>query len=164
MLVALLGVWEVYVDAGGVSSLVLPAPHAVAAALYDDRGTLLSNLWVTAREIVLGIVLAAIVALLAATLIHFSTLGRRALYPLLIGSQAVPIVIVAPVLVVWLGFGLLPKLAIIAPGLVLPAGRDDAGGRRAGRSGAAEADAHARFGTPGGRSRWSSCPRPCRAS
>jgi len=113
-LVVLLGIWEIYVDAGSVSPLVLPAPHAVAQALWDDRGTLASNLWVTAREILLGVVAAGAVALVAATLIHLSALARYALYPLLIGSQAVPVVIIAPVLTVWLGFGLLPKLAIIA--------------------------------------------------
>lgn len=113
-LVVLLGIWEVYVDAGSVSPLVLPAPHTIAQALYEDRGTLASNLWVTAREILLGIVAGSLVALLAATLIHLSPLARHALYPLLIGSQAVPVLIIAPVLTVWLGFGLLPKLAIIA--------------------------------------------------
>jgi putative hydroxymethylpyrimidine transport system permease protein len=113
-LALLLGIWEVYVDVGNVSPLVLPAPHAIAQALYQDRGTLLSNLWVTAREILLGILVAAVVALLAATVIHLSPLLRHALYPLLVSSQAVPVVIIAPVLVVWLGFGLLPKLVIIA--------------------------------------------------
>lgn len=113
-LVVLLGIWEIYVDASGVSPLVLPAPHAIAQALYDDRGTLASNLWVTAREILLGIIAACVVALPAATLIHLLPLARHALYPLLIGSQAVPVVIIAPVLTVWLGFGLLPKLVIIA--------------------------------------------------
>jgi ABC-type nitrate/sulfonate/bicarbonate transport system permease component len=113
-LLLLLGIWEVYVDAGGVSPLVLPAPHAVAQALWVDRGTLASNLWVTAREILLGVLVASAVALLAATAIHLSKPVRYALYPLLVGSQAVPVVIIAPILVVWLGFGLVPKLVIIA--------------------------------------------------
>jgi putative hydroxymethylpyrimidine transport system permease protein len=113
-LMVLLGIWEVYVDAGGVSPLVLPAPHGVAQALYEDRGALASNLWVTAREILLGILAACVVALPAATAIHLSKVVRYALYPLLVGSQAVPVVVFAPVLVVWLGFGLLPKLVIIA--------------------------------------------------
>ena len=113
-LLALLGVWEVYVDAGGVSSLVLPSPHAVAAALVDDRGALWHNLKTTGLEIIGGIVIAAVAGLLLSVWLHFSTIARRALFPLLVASQAIPIVILAPVLVLWLGFGLLPKLIVIA--------------------------------------------------
>lgn len=111
---ALLGIWEVYVDAGGVNSLVLPAPHAVAQALWEDRGTLWYNLGPTVAEILCGIAVAAVVGLLAAVVLHMSGVARRALYPLLVASQAVPIVILAPVLVIWLGLGLLPKLVVIA--------------------------------------------------
>ena len=83
-------------------------------ALIDDRGTLWHNLKPTAAEIVCGIVLAARVGLLVAVGLHFSGIARRALYPLLVASQAIPIVILAPLLVLWLGFGLLPKLVVIA--------------------------------------------------
>jgi putative hydroxymethylpyrimidine transport system permease protein len=112
--VILLGIWELYVEAGGLSSFVLPAPHAVIQALVDDRGTLWHNLKATATEIVLGILLASAAGVLVAVGLHFSAIARRALYPLLVASQAVPIVILAPVVIVWLGFGLLPKLAVIA--------------------------------------------------
>lgn len=111
---ALLGIWEIYVEAASVSSLVLPAPHAVAQALWTDRTVLAHNLWQTSSEILLGIALAAVAALLLSVLIHFSTVARRAIYPLLVASQALPLVIVAPILVLWLGFGLLPKLIVIA--------------------------------------------------
>lgn len=109
----LLGVWELYVDLGGADPLFLPAPHAVAAALYDQRGELFSNFWVTARELVLGILAGVLVAIALSLLIHFSDILRRALYPLLVASQAVPIVLVAVVLVIWLGFGLGTKLVIV---------------------------------------------------
>lgn len=110
----LLGAWELYVDLGGADPLVLPAPHAVAAALYDNRAELFSNFLVTAKELVLGILAGVLVACLLAVVIHFSTLLRRALYPLLVASQALPIPIVAVLLVIWLGFGLATKLVIIA--------------------------------------------------
>ena len=113
-LVLLLGVWELYVDLGGADSLVLPAPHAVAAALYDQRSELFSNLWVTVRELILGILAGVLVAVALAVLIHFSDILRRALYPLLVASQAVPIVLVAELLLIWLGFGLATKVVIIA--------------------------------------------------
>ena len=113
LLVALFGFWELYVDLGGADPLVLPAPHAIASALYDDRSLLWSNFLVTAQEIVLGILVAAAAALVLATVMHFFTTVRRAAYPLLLASQTIPIPMLAPVLVLWLGFGILPKLVVI---------------------------------------------------
>jgi putative hydroxymethylpyrimidine transport system permease protein len=69
---------------------------------------------VTAGEIGLGLLVAVVLGLACAVAIHFSTGLRRALYPLLVGSQTIPIVLIAPLLVAWWGFGLGPKLAIIA--------------------------------------------------
>ncbi len=113
LLLALLGAWELYVDLGGVDSLVLPAPHAVASSLWNDRSLLWSNFLVTAEEVLLGSALAVVLGFALAVAIRFSNTLRAALYPLLIGSQAVPVVIFAPVLALWLGFGLGPKLVVI---------------------------------------------------
>jgi putative hydroxymethylpyrimidine transport system permease protein len=112
--VLLWGIWELYVDLGGADPLILPAPHAIAQSLYHDRGLLWSNFLVTAQEIVLGIVVAAVAALALAIAMHFFATVRAALYPLLIASQTIPIPMLAPVLVLWLGFGLGPKLVVIA--------------------------------------------------
>ncbi len=113
-ILVLLGIWELYVTISGVSSLVMPSPVDVARALVDDRGTLWHNLKPTAAEICLGMVLGAAFGLLIAVVLHFSGTVRQASYPLLVGSQAIPIPILAPLLVVWLGFGLLPKLTVVA--------------------------------------------------
>jgi putative hydroxymethylpyrimidine transport system permease protein len=114
LLLGLLGGWELYVDLGGVDPLILPAPHQVASALYDDRTLLWSNFLVTAREVLLGSLASVAIGLALAVGIHFSRVLRAAVYPLLIGSQAVPVVILAPILALWLGFGIGPKLAVIA--------------------------------------------------
>jgi NitT/TauT family transport system permease protein/putative hydroxymethylpyrimidine transport system permease protein len=114
-MLGLVGVWEVYVDLHGATfSLILPAPHQVAKALYTDRSLLWSNFLVTAEEVLLGILVATAMGFVLAVAIHFSPTLRRAAYPLLVASQAVPVVILAPVLAFWLGFGLLPKLVVIA--------------------------------------------------
>ncbi|CAB4936166.1 unannotated protein [freshwater metagenome] len=113
IVIALGGAWELYARLGHVDDFILPAPSDVATALWDDRALLADNLGVTAQEVGLGILAALITGLALAILIHLSPTLRRAIYPLLVGSQAVPIVIVAPLLVVWFGFGLAPKLAII---------------------------------------------------
>ena len=114
LLLALLGVWEAYAQFGGVDDLVLPAPSAILTALYDDRALLWSNFTVTAGEIALGMLAALVLGLVCATVIHFSSVLRRALYPLLVGSQTIPTVLVAPLLVAWWGFGAGPKVAIVA--------------------------------------------------
>jgi putative hydroxymethylpyrimidine transport system permease protein len=114
LIVALLGIWELYVDLGGADPLILPPPHAVAQSLYNDRGLLWSNFLVTAEEVLLGILVAAVAALLLASAMHFFVTLRGALYPLLIASQTVPIPMLAPILVLWLGFGIGPKLVVIA--------------------------------------------------
>ena len=111
---ALIGGWEIYADAGAVDDFILPAPSQIASALWDDRSLLWSNLLVTGQEVGLGILVALVLGFVLAVALHFSGALRRGVYPLLVASQAVPIVIIAPLLVVWFGFGILPKLAIIA--------------------------------------------------
>jgi ABC-type nitrate/sulfonate/bicarbonate transport system permease component len=113
LLAALLGAWEIYADSGATSSFVLPAPHEVASSLWNNAGFIAGNLLPTAEEVVLGIALALVLGFALAVLIHFSGLLRRAVYPLAVGSQAVPVAVIAPLLVFWWGFGLLPKLAVI---------------------------------------------------
>jgi len=113
LLCALLGAWELYVQASQTSAFVLPAPHSVAAALWDNAGLLAGNLAPTAIEVGLGIAAALVLGFVLAVGVHLSPLLRRAVYPLAIGSQAVPIAVIAPLLVFWWGFGLLPKLAVI---------------------------------------------------
>lgn len=111
---ALLGAWELYVGLGGIDELLLPAPSAIAAALVDDRALLFDDFVVTAQELLLGLLCAVAAALLVAVPVHLVRPLRRAVHPLLIGSQVLPIALLAPLLVAWFGFGLLPKLVTVA--------------------------------------------------
>jgi ABC-type nitrate/sulfonate/bicarbonate transport system permease component len=108
------GAWEVAARIGAVENYLLPAPSEVATALVDDRALLLPDAWTTAQEILLGFALAVVVGLALALLLHFSPLLRRSLYPLVVASQAVPVIVIAPILVIWFGFGMAPKLIVIA--------------------------------------------------
>ena len=110
----LLGAWELYARSGAVDEFILPAPSAIAEAAYDDRALLWDNFWVTALEVAAGIAVSAVAAFALAVALHFNRTARGAIFPILVGTQAVPIVIVAPLLVVWWGFGFTPKLAIVA--------------------------------------------------
>ena len=113
LVATLLGIWELYVDSRSESSFVLPAPHSIAAAMWDNAGLLAANLEPTAEEVGLGILLAVLLGFGLAVLVHLSPILRRAVYPLAVGSQAVPIAVIAPLLVFWWGFGTFPKLVVI---------------------------------------------------
>jgi NitT/TauT family transport system permease protein/putative hydroxymethylpyrimidine transport system permease protein len=113
LVLILLGAWELYVRLGSVNPLILPPPSAVASSLFDDRALLWSNFTVTAAEALGGIGLALVGAIALAGAIHFSRCLRLAVYPLLVASQAIPLVLIAPLIGAWLGFGLAPKLVIV---------------------------------------------------
>jgi putative hydroxymethylpyrimidine transport system permease protein len=106
--------WEVLADALGIEPFLVPAPSEVAEALWNDRELLAEDAWVTLQEVLLGFCIALAVGVGFAFALHLWPALRRALYPLLVASQTVPIIVVAPILVVWFGYGIGPKLAIIA--------------------------------------------------
>ena len=114
LLAAAAGIWELVVRAAHVPDYEFPAPSAVARAFADDSGLLARATAVTVREIVLGYVIAVAAALALAVVIHWSAAVRRALLPILVASQTVPTVVLAPVLAILLGFGIGPKLAVVA--------------------------------------------------
>ncbi len=109
-----LGAWQLYVELSGVSAATLPAPSEIASAGWEQRALLLDNAGVTIVEILLGYGVAIVGGLLLALLIRSSATIERAVYPWLVASQMVPIVAVAPILVLWLGFDLGPKIVVIA--------------------------------------------------
>ena len=106
--------WELLADALHVEPFLIPAPSDIAEALWSDRALLAEDGWVTLKEVVLGFALALAAGLGFAAALHLSETLRRAFYPLLVASQTIPIIVIAPILVVWFGFGIGPKLAIIA--------------------------------------------------
>jgi putative hydroxymethylpyrimidine transport system permease protein len=114
VILVLLGAWEAVVRTGLVDSLILPAPTAVAEALVRDFDLLGPDLWTTTVEAVVGLAAAVLVGAAAAIAMHLWPPVRRALHPLVVGSQALPIPVLAAPLVLLLGFGLAPKVVIIA--------------------------------------------------
>jgi ABC-type nitrate/sulfonate/bicarbonate transport system permease component len=92
---------------------VLPAPSRILVALWDQRDEAVRNTLVTLGEAAVGFGASLVLAVLAALVMDLAPALRRAIYPLLVGSQAVPILVVAPILVLWFGFGLLPKAIVI---------------------------------------------------
>ncbi|HEX7581878.1 MAG TPA: ABC transporter permease [Gaiellaceae bacterium] len=114
LLAAATGVWELVVRAAHVPDYLFPAPSAIASSFGSDAGLLGNATLVTVREVVLGFLLSVSLGLAIAVLVHVSSVLRQALLPVLVLSQAVPTVVLAPVLAIVLGYGIAPKLVVVA--------------------------------------------------
>lgn len=115
-----LAAWQVAAETGfladslGLDPLLVPSPSEIATALYEDRAILAENALVTLTEVVAGFGLAVLLGVGAAVLLHLNEPLRRAAYPVVVASQTIPVIVIAPILVVWFGYGIGPKLAVIA--------------------------------------------------
>lgn len=112
VLLALLALWQVSTGAGWINQLVLPGPLATLGAFWRYGGELADNARVTAIEAVTGMVIGNLVGLLLAVLFVHSALSRRTIYPLAMAAKAVPIVAVAPALIIIMGNGMAPKILV----------------------------------------------------
>jgi ABC-type nitrate/sulfonate/bicarbonate transport system permease component len=110
---SLIILWEMIVQIGIVDPFTLPAPSRVIFALFSDYKNLLRHLLVTLQEAGLGFVLAIVIAFLLSMMMDFFPIVKKAIYPLLIVSQTVPIIVLAPLFGMWFGFGIMPKIIIV---------------------------------------------------
>lgn len=108
-----LGGWETYVVLTGASSLILPAPSDVVNGLLVEWPTISQHAAATLGVAAVGFSLSVTFAFAVSVMLQFSGWLRRGLLPLLIASQTVPIVALAPLMVLWFGFGLLPKVLLV---------------------------------------------------
>ncbi|HZN90450.1 MAG TPA: ABC transporter permease [Thermoleophilaceae bacterium] len=106
--------WQGVASLESVDDLTLASPVETWQALSDDRSLLLDNAWVTLVEVLLGLAVAAAAGVLLAVGMHLVRPLRDAAYPLLVASQAIPIVVLAPIFVLAFDYGIGPKLAIVA--------------------------------------------------
>lgn len=111
--IALLALWQLYVLVDQISPRFLPAPTAVVAALVINWSIIYANTVPTLLETVLGITIATVLGLFLAILLNVSGWLRRAVYPLLVTSQTIPMVALAPLLLIWVGFGISSKLIVV---------------------------------------------------
>jgi ABC-type nitrate/sulfonate/bicarbonate transport system permease component len=111
--IVLLGLWQMYASRPGSDPTLLPTPLEVWAALVAQRDILWHHTLVTLYETLVGFGAALAAGLLLGTAIDFSPWLRRALYPLLVTSQTIPIITLAPLLVLWFGFGLVSKAIVV---------------------------------------------------
>jgi len=115
-LVTALTIWQLIVWQGGYAHFIIPAPAAVAGRLVDllADGSLWLHCWVTLQEVLVGLGGGALVAVLLGYLLAHSPVAERILAPYIVASQSVPVVAIAPLLVIWFGTGLLSKVLVCA--------------------------------------------------
>ena len=114
LLLGALAAWQLVASLDSVDDLTLASPSETLQALSDDRALLADNARVTLVEILLGLAISIVAGLAFAVAMHLSRALRDAAYPLLVASQAIPIVVLAPIFVLAFDYGIGPKLAIVA--------------------------------------------------
>ena len=119
-LAVLIGLWQVAASTGaladllGLEAFLVPSPAEIGSALWESRSLIAEDAWVTLQEIVLGFLLGLAVGLGFGFLLRPFEALRLTFYPLIVASQAIPILVFAPILVIWFGFGIGPKLIVVA--------------------------------------------------
>jgi ABC-type nitrate/sulfonate/bicarbonate transport system permease component len=113
LILVLIGGWYFVAEISGLGSFILPTPYEVMRAGWETRDILLHAVGNTLLATGIGLVLALIVGVGIAALMDFWPLMHRALYPLLVVSQTIQILAIAPIFIIWFGFGLTPTVLTV---------------------------------------------------
>ncbi len=113
LLAIAIAAWELYVTASDISPTTLPAPSRILDSAISARSDLWRHALTTLYEALAGLAVSIALGVTLALLIDQSSALKRALYPILVTSQTIPIVAIAPLLVLWFGFGLTPKIIVV---------------------------------------------------
>ena len=113
IILSLLVLWEILSVTGVVPKFMLPSPFDVIKAFIDDFPLLMHHTWITLVEAFLGLGLGIVLGFLMAIVMDRFEFAYKAIYPVLVITQTVPTVAIAPLLVLWLGYGILPKIVLI---------------------------------------------------
>lgn len=110
--VVILVVWSAAIAIWDIRPFLLPSPTDVLNTLWAERTQLMQQGWVTLQESLWGFALAVVVAVPVAMLVTFSTIAARTIYPILVITQVIPKIAIAPLLIVWMGFGITSKILL----------------------------------------------------
>ena len=116
LLIVLIAGWELFCRVSGISSLLIPAPSAVAETLWAGLtvGFLWPHIWITTVEMVLGLALGCSIGFLCGVALGETEFLRRLLWPYILASQVVPKLALGPLFIVWFGFGMTSTVVITA--------------------------------------------------
>lgn len=120
IVVVLVAVWQIYVTISEIRPQVLPSPTRILSQGWAHRDAIAANAAATLQVTVIGFTVSCVVAWILAVAVDFSPWLRRAVVPLFVVSQTLPIIAIAPLLIIWFGFGLLPKILVIALATFFP--------------------------------------------
>jgi NitT/TauT family transport system permease protein len=112
IVVVIFATWEIAVRALNVPDYILPSPWVIAAKIVISWHLLLVNAFVTFQEILLGFALSVVIAIPLAIAVVYSRIFERVAFPFMVSLQTIPKVALAPILVMWLGYGILPKVMV----------------------------------------------------
>jgi NitT/TauT family transport system permease protein len=115
-----LGAWQIASESGWQPDYILPAPSTVAEDLWEDREGYWDNTKTTLEEIAVGFPIGLVLGLLVGGLIGLIPALRRTAYPFVVASQSLPTLALAPILVLWFGFGILPKVILVVQVVFFP--------------------------------------------
>ncbi len=110
---AILAIWQLYCSLADVDPTVLPTPSRVVDQLFQSRDIAWTHTWQTLQETFVGFAVSIVFALVVAVAMDQIGWLRRAIYPMLVASQTIPVIAIAPLMIIWFGFGLLPKVLVI---------------------------------------------------
>lgn len=111
--VLLLIIWQVVVTAGGIQKYIMPAPTDVIKVLVTEFKTMMPHILATLYEGMVGFLIAIVLSIILAIIMDRFSLVKKALYPVLVISQTIPTVALAPLFIIWFGFGALPKIIVV---------------------------------------------------
>ncbi len=114
LLVAGALLWEILVRLRDTPAWMLPPPSAIGQSLFDDRSMLLEHTLATAQAALIGFGIAFLVGVGSAIAITSTRILERSLYPVIIATNAIPVIAIAPLLLIWFGYGLTPKIIVVA--------------------------------------------------
>lgn len=114
ILLGVVAAWEGLTRLRDIKAYLLPSPSRIAQRVIADWPILFANFQVTLTEMLLGFALAFVVAMTLGILIAHSAAVRRALYPLVVAAQTVPVIAIAPVLIIWFGYNIVPRVLVTA--------------------------------------------------
>lgn len=112
-LIGLLLIWEAIIDFGGIEKYIMPAPLDIIKTTISEFTNLLPHIYITVYESLVGFAIAIVLAVILATIMDLFPIIRKGIYPILIISQTIPVIALAPLFIIWFGFGVLPKIIVV---------------------------------------------------
>lgn len=112
-IIFLIGVWQGAVTLGNIQSFILPSPVNVVKALMADFNIMKEHILTTFIEGVTGLLISILLALILAVIMDLQPKIKKAVYPVLVISQTIPVIALAPLFIIWFGFGMMPKVIIV---------------------------------------------------